>query len=205
MRGFGRLLLFGLYGAGGAVAAALCGLVVGDAAAQAFGDPIQFYHFAVVLAFIGSGIAIGMIIAHAVSLERVVLGLSSILAAATWGSASGVAGFVIAEELVPGSHAADFAAVAWGAMGGFLGWTIALLLDRYRLIPAIGGGTTAGAAVGWLFFDPTAQVIDIITVGAALGFLIPATIVLTDIFCIKGRVVFGGRKSPRHWTRWRGA
>ena len=138
MRGFGRLLLFGLYGAGGAVAGSLCGLIVGDAAAQAFAEPMQFYHFAVVLAFMGAGIAIGTIIANAVSLDRVLPAASSSLAAAIWGSAAGVAGFVIAAELVPGSHAAAFAAVAWGAMGGFLGWTMAMLLGRYRLIPTLG-------------------------------------------------------------------
>jgi hypothetical protein len=180
LRDFGRILLFGACGAGGAVAGVFCGLIAADSAARAFGDPFQFYHFAVVLAFVGAGIAIGMIIAHALSLERVVLNPSSILAAATWGSACALAGFVIAEELAPGSHAADFTTVAWGAMGGFLGWTVAMLLDRYRLIPAVGGGMTAGALVGWLFFDPTAQVIDIVTTGAALGFLIPATIVLSD-------------------------
>src|SRR5262249_29605004 len=72
LSGLGRLFLFGLYGAGGAVAGALCGIAIGDAAAQAFGEPIQLYHFALVLGFIGAGIAIGMIIAP-VSLERAVL------------------------------------------------------------------------------------------------------------------------------------
>lgn len=190
MRDFHKLLLFGLYGAGGAVAGTLCGLVVGDAAAQAFGDPIQFYHFAIVLAFIGAGMAIGMIIAHA-SAERVTPEPAAILAAAMWGFASGLAGFVIAAELAPASHAADFAAVAWGVMGGFLGWTIVMLLDRYGLIPTIGGGMTAGAAVGWLFFDPTASVIQIVTTTAAVGFVVPATIVLADILS----VAFAARRS----------
>jgi hypothetical protein len=139
-----------------------------------------------------------MIVAHAASLGRVALEPSSILAAATWGCASAVAGFVIAKELVPGSQAADFAAVAWGAMGGFLGWTIAMLRDGYRLIPTIGGGMTAGAVAAWAFFDPTAQVIDIAVEAAMLGFLIPAMIVLVEIFCIKGSVVFGSRNWARH-------
>jgi hypothetical protein len=195
VRGLGRLLLFGLYGAGGAVAGALCGLVVGGAAARAFPEPMQFYHFAVVLAFIGAGIAVGMIVAHAVTLERMIPAPSTILAAATWGAASGFAGFVIAEELAPGSHAAAFAAVAWGVMGGFLGWTIAILFDRCRLIPAIGGGLTAGAAVGWLFFDPAAPLIEIVTQAAALGFVISTMIMLADVrfisFATKGRLVVG--------------
>jgi hypothetical protein len=193
LRGFGRLLPFGLYGAGGAVAGALGGLLVGDAVAQSFGDPIQIYHFAVMLAFIGAGIAIGMIIPNTVSLVR--LEPFSILAAATWGAASGVGGFVIAVELVPGSHAADFAVVAWGAMGAFLGWTIAMLLDRHRLIPTIGGGLAAGAAVGWLFFDPAAQLIDIVTEAAVLGFVIPTIIMLADMlfiaFATKGSLAIG--------------
>lgn len=46
----GSILQIPVCGAGGAVAGVLCGLVVADAAAQAFGDPFQFYHFAVVLA-----------------------------------------------------------------------------------------------------------------------------------------------------------
>jgi hypothetical protein len=184
LRGFGRLLLFGLHGAGGAVAGTLSGLLVGDAAAQSFGDPIQFYHFTVVLAFIGAGIAIGIIVANTASLKLAVVEPFSILAAATWGAASGVGGFVIAAELVPGSHAADFAAVAWGAMGGFLGWTIAMLLDRHRLIPTVGGGLAAGAAVGWLFFDSAAQLIDIVTEAAVFGFAVPATIMLADILVI---------------------
>jgi hypothetical protein len=121
----------------------LCGLILADSAAQVFGDLFQFYHFAVVLACVGAGIAIGMTIADAVSQRRVVLEPSSIFAAATWGSASAVAGFVIAEELVLGSHAADFAAVAWGAMGGFLGWAITMLFDRCRLVQAAGSGVAA--------------------------------------------------------------
>jgi hypothetical protein len=184
VKGFGRLFLIGLYGAGGAIAGALFGLLAGDVAAQAFGDPIQFYHFAVVLAFIGAGIAVGTIVAYAVNLERVVLP-SAILAAATWGSAAGLAGFVIAAELVPGSHAADFAAVAWGVMGAFLGWTIVMLFDRYRLIPTMGGGMTAGAAVGWLFFNPAAQSIGIVAEAAVIGFVIPIMIVLADVLFMR--------------------
>lgn len=199
MRDFHRLLLFGLYGAGGAVAGTLCGLVVGDAAAQAFGDAIQFYHFAVVLAFIGAGMAIGIIIAHA-RLEEVALAPAAILAAATWGSASGLAGFVIAAELAPASHAADFAAVAWGVMGGLLGWTIVMLLDRYALVPTIGGGMTAGVAVGWLFFDPTASSAQIIATTAVLGFVVSAIIALADIlsttFAAKRSLIVGSQR-PR--------
>jgi len=200
----GGIIQTAVCGVGGAVAGVVCGLVVSDAAAQIFGDPFQFYHFAVVLAGVGAGIAIGMIVAPALSLERTAVEISSILAAATWGSASALAGFVIAEELVPASHAADFAAVAWGAMGGFLCWTVAILFDRCRLIPAMAGGMTAGAAVGWLLFDPTAQVIGILAQTAVLGFAIPATIWLA---CRADPVApareWRGRAGRRAVGKWR--
>jgi hypothetical protein len=201
LRDVSKILLLGICGAGGAVVGVLCGLAVADSAARAFGDPVQFYHFAVVLAFIGAGIAIGTLTAHAVSVEHAIPTIGSILAAAAYGSASAVASCVIAQELLPHSHAADFAAVAWGAMGGFLGLTTGVLVDRYRPIRAGWSGVTAGAVVGWLLFDPAAQLRGVVMEAAALGFLIPAMIVLTDICCIKGSLPIGGR----HSTRWSGA
>jgi hypothetical protein len=179
LRDTDTILQLGACGATGAVAGVLCGLVVADLTAQAFKDPFQFYHFPVVLAFVGAGIATGTLIADTV-LEQAVPCVGSFLAAATFGSASAVAGCVIAQELLPFSRGVDFATVAWGSMGGFLGWTIALLVDRYSLIPAACGGMIGGVAAGWMFFDPAAQLVDIVMQTAVLGFLIPTIIVLSQ-------------------------
>jgi hypothetical protein len=180
LRDTDTIFRLGACGAVGAVAGVLCGLVVADLTAQAFGDPFQFYHFAVVLAFVGAGIATGTLIADVVSREQTAPDVGSILTAATFGSASAVTGCVIAQELLPFSRAPDFATIAWGSMGGFLGWTIAMLVDRYSLIRAACGGMIGGVAVGWMFFDPAAQLVDIVMETAVLGFLIPAIIVLSQ-------------------------
>jgi hypothetical protein len=45
----------------------------------------------------------------------------------------------------------------------------------------LGGGLSAGAAVGWLLFDPAAQLIDMIAEAAMLGFVVPTAIMLADI------------------------
>jgi hypothetical protein len=157
-----RILLFGFCGAGGAAVSVLCGLVVAGSAARAFGDPFQFYHFAVVLAFVGAGIATGTMIAHAVGAGRLFANLGAIRGAAAGGAVSAIAGCVIAQELLPASHVGNFAVVAWGAMGGFLGLIIGMLRDGHRPVLAGVGGMTAGAAAGWLLFDPHAQLAGIV-------------------------------------------
>lgn len=178
MSNLDRILLFGFCGACGAAFGGFCGLVVADQAAEVVGDLFQFCHFAVVLAFIGAGIAIGTVVAHAIGLKQAIPAFS-ILAAATVGAASGLAGCVIAQELLPFSHGADFAAEAWGAMGGFLGMTAAVLLDRGRVVSTGCGSMIVGAVAAWLLFDPDAELIGVVMQAATLGFVISATIGLT--------------------------
>jgi hypothetical protein len=67
-----------------------------------------------------------------------------------------------------------------------------MLLDRYNLIATMAGGLAAGASAGWLFFDPTAQLADIVTEAAVPvpSGLIPAVRITLRDFAVSSAIGF---------------
>jgi hypothetical protein len=158
----------------------MTGLAAAGAAARAFGDFFQFYHFTLVLACMGACVAASMVVTQAFCRGRAFADVRSILAAAGLGFCSGLAGGIVAQELHPDVLGNHFAIAAWGITGGFLGLIHASWLENIEPVPALCGGLGAGMTAGWLLFDPFAEFLDLAIEAGELGFLFGATIIFAD-------------------------
>jgi hypothetical protein len=173
-------LQVGMWNAAGAATGSMIGLAVASAAVWSFGDFFQLYHFTLVLACIGAGVAASVAIRHAIHHDRSSANARIIAGGLGLGLVSGLVGGVLANELSAALFGREFAIAAWGITGGTLGLTLAVWFEDLDPLPASSGGLCAGLLSGWLLFDPFANIIEIAMEAAGLGFSLGIAITVAD-------------------------
>jgi hypothetical protein len=162
----------------GAGAGSVIGLSAAGAVAWSFGEFFQVYHFTLVLAFIGAGMATSIAIRRTrrdcIAKTRMIAGSAAL------GFLCGLVGGVLANELAGALFRRELAIAAWSMTGAMLGLTLSAWFEDRELLPASCGGLFAGMVAGWLLFDPFASLFQVMIEAAGFGFSFRIAVTVAD-------------------------